>query len=33
MLSMSADHVGGEFTDVEGQTKLTDFAEITGRKV
>ena len=33
VLSMSADDVGGEFTDVTGQTKLTDFAEITGKKV
>ena len=33
MLSMSADDVGGEFSDVEGQTQPTDFAEITGKKV
>ena len=33
VLSMSADDVAGEFTDVQGQTKLTDFAEITGKKL
>ena len=32
VLSTSADDVGGELTDVEGQTKLADFAEITGKK-
>ena len=32
VLSTSADDVGGEITDVEGQTKLADFAEITGKK-
>ena len=33
VLSMPADDVGDEFSDAEGQTQPTDFAEITGKKV